>query len=106
MANNVAQTGMAMFAALVNGIKKAIYGKDEAINEADEEVYREEGILSRLVSFFTLKSEDKDSKSKSHLNNKAKNITQRRSKKEYITQNEIQHYMKSIQNKILVLMKY
>ena len=29
MANNVAQTGLAIFAAVVNGLKKAIYGKDE-----------------------------------------------------------------------------
>lgn len=89
MANNVAQTGLAIFAAVVNGIKKAVYGKDEAVNEADEENYKNEGIFSKLISFFTLKKEDRESNGKNikaHLNNRAKQVTQRRKKQEYITQ--------------------
>lgn len=81
MANNAMQTGMAMFAALVNGLKKAIYGKDEALKEADEEIYKEEGIFSKLVSFFTMQDQNNESNGrniKSHLNNKAKQITQRK----------------------------
>jgi hypothetical protein len=89
MANNVAQTGLAIFAAVVNGLKKAIYGKDEAVNEADEEIYRKEGIFSKLLSFFTLQQEDRESNGKNikaHLNNRAKQVTQRRKKREYIAQ--------------------
>lgn len=90
MANNVAQTGLAIFAAVVNGLKKAIYGKDEAVNEADEEIYKEEGLFSKLINFFTLQDESRESNAKNikaHLNNKAKQITQRKLKREYITQN-------------------
>jgi hypothetical protein len=89
MANNAALTGLAIFAAVVNGLKKAIYGKDEAINEADEENYKEKGIFSKLISFFTQQDENRksnDKNIKSHLNNRAKSVTKRRKKREYITQ--------------------
>ncbi len=84
MATNAMQTGIAIFAALVNGLKKVIYGKDESLAEADEENYKKEGIFSKLLSFFTLQGEDNESNqknTKSHLNNKAKQQTQRITKK-------------------------
>ena len=90
MANNAMQTGMAIFAAVVNGLKKVIYGKDENKLDPDEEIYKEEGIFSKLINFFTLKDEDNESNGrniKSHLNNRAKQVTQRKLKKDYITQN-------------------
>lgn len=90
MATNVAQTGLAIFAAVVNGLKKAIYGKDEAVNEAQEEIYKEDGLLSQLMSFFNPQDENRESNGKNikaHLNNKAKMVTQRQNKKEYLSKN-------------------
>ena len=86
MANNAMQTGMAIFAAVVNGLKKIIYGKDEAKNDVDEEEYKEEGVLSRLLSFMNFGDNDNEGNGKnirSHLNNQAKQITQRKKKQDY-----------------------
>ncbi len=75
MANNAMQGAMAIFAAVVNGLKKIIYGKDEAVAEADPEEYKEEGLLTKLLGYFKKQDEDRESNGKnlgSHIKNKAK----------------------------------
>ena len=56
MLMNAAQVAMVITSAIINGLKKVFFGKDEEKQEVDEALYEDEeskGVLSRLLNFFT-----------------------------------------------------
>jgi hypothetical protein len=56
MLNNSVQIAVAITSAIINGLKKVFFGKDEEKLELDETVYESEessGLISRLLSFFS-----------------------------------------------------
>lgn len=53
---NAGQMAIVISSAIINGLKKVFFGKDEEKLEPDEKIYEEEestGLLSRLLNFFT-----------------------------------------------------
>jgi len=56
MLMNAAQVALVITSAIINGLKKVFFGKDEEKLEVDEEIYESEekqGLMSRLLGFFT-----------------------------------------------------
>ena len=56
MLMNAAQVALVITSAIINGLKKVFFGKDEDKLEVDEEIYESEekqGLMSRLLGFFT-----------------------------------------------------
>lgn len=53
---NAAQVGIVITSAIINGLKKVFFTKDEDKEEVDETIYdgdEKQGLLSRLLGFFT-----------------------------------------------------
>ena len=56
MLNNMAQVALVITSAIINGLKKVFFGKDEEKQDVDESIYEDDdkkGLLSRLLKFFT-----------------------------------------------------
>lgn len=56
LVNNAVQVALTITSAIINGLKKVFFGKDEEKQELDETIYESEessGLLSRLLKFFS-----------------------------------------------------